>query len=688
MKPSSLTPIFFSGLVLAMFMGCSDNVATPSQPGTDFDVQTDTSYGDTTLPDIGYEDIGPSDTGQPDTHQPDVSSPDSSQPDADLPDADLPDADLPDADLPDTDLPDADLPDADLPDTDLPDTDAPIEGSVAFTEPVAATVYTNDSVDFVIEVIGDAEDIRLVTSDDTLIATLDATLSTTWSTVALDEGPYEVQIHYSVDGVDSVHDEVRTVIVDRTAPVIVSSTPEAGASDVDPATPITVTFNEPLDPASLTTDTVMVFIGPDLIASTFTLSADGLVLTLEFAPALAVQPYGASVVLDGITDLAGNETLTKFDWYVPSWIEETVNGALNLSMYTILEVNGVEYLIARQRPTASVMVFKATAGEWSEVASESFDSVTAVAATTKGDKIFIAISNLIIDGQTQDRSLRLLEFDTAHDTLIVKDGEPIFAKGAGDTALDLSVQDNDGIIVAAFGGDLYAFEFNGEDLIMIKSTIALDAYPDTRVENVKTQIDSDLKREIIFAQCTQRVDGVCRATSLRHLTRTALEDTWTQETGIFNVLPNVGDTCDKFIGFDGYLVDGGAPLGLMSYRTLCTEGIPAAQARTGSGFSLPNSGQLNLADRLPGQDLDSIYTPFVAAGSAPSSYNSYYVLYAATNRLELARYQDWVSTVDTGLTPGLTPGTQYVEPGLFYTSQGLLVVFSFGTSTHIFRVND
>lgn len=103
----------------------------------------------------------------------------------------------------------------------------------------------------------------------------------TWSTLDRDEGSYESGLRFDVDGVEQLDSDIRTVIVDRSPPTIVSSTPEQDAEHVPAAPPITVTFSEPLLADSVTTETVKLSLGGQEIDYTVTLSGDGLTVTLR-----------------------------------------------------------------------------------------------------------------------------------------------------------------------------------------------------------------------------------------------------------------------------------------------------------------------------------------------------------------------------------------------------------------------
>lgn len=150
-----------------------------------------------------------------------------------------------------------------------------------------------------------------------------------WSTtVALAEGAHALWAQaLSGTGVLSAASDPATVVVDRTAPKVVSRAPAPGASNVWSRDPITVTFDEPIAPfdpvtsaAGVATLSVATGSAPALSAQ---LSLDGKVLTLV-PGVLPAVPNRLSVTLGGgIRDLAGNAlgAPDPWSWDVPAWQE-------------------------------------------------------------------------------------------------------------------------------------------------------------------------------------------------------------------------------------------------------------------------------------------------------------------------------------------------------------------------------
>jgi hypothetical protein len=99
---------------------------------------------------------------------------------------------------------------------------------------------------------------------------------------------------------------------DVEAPTITSTNPAHGATDIARNTTISVTFSEPIDPASATTTSfIVVANGSTAIAGTVAVSGS----TATFTPA-AQLPFGTYVarVTTAIQDLSGNNLVAPFQW--------------------------------------------------------------------------------------------------------------------------------------------------------------------------------------------------------------------------------------------------------------------------------------------------------------------------------------------------------------------------------------
>jgi hypothetical protein len=110
--------------------------------------------------------------------------------------------------------------------------------------------------------------------------------------------------------------------VDRVAPVITAFTPANGTSLVNTASPgITVTFSEPVNPATLATSpistaTFKVTSGtpPILVSGTVSLDDTGTVATFTSSLPLQYGTIYTATVTTGVRDIVGNALATGSSW--------------------------------------------------------------------------------------------------------------------------------------------------------------------------------------------------------------------------------------------------------------------------------------------------------------------------------------------------------------------------------------
>ncbi len=88
---------------------------------------------------------------------------------------------------------------------------------------------------------------------------------------------------------------------DTTAPTVVTTSPANGSTSVPRTTPISITFSEPIDSASVTNAAFALDNGV-----TGTITVSGAVATLTPTPALPALTTITGTVSTGIRDLAGN----------------------------------------------------------------------------------------------------------------------------------------------------------------------------------------------------------------------------------------------------------------------------------------------------------------------------------------------------------------------------------------------
>lgn len=197
--------------------------------------------------------------------------------------------------------------------------------SVSFQEPTASTVHTRAPVRFRVQVTGStAQRVELLQGEQ-LLAELTPPYEYTWDTASLGEGSYPVTARATAeDGSGTAVSPVRTVVVDRTPPAVLSQVPAAGEDNIFIEDPITLTFSEPLLASTLTDASVRLsdgsFSGYDKLLAP---SADGRTLTVTTKTTLSAPDELFVILRPDVTDLAGNPIDDLFyaseSWRLPPW---------------------------------------------------------------------------------------------------------------------------------------------------------------------------------------------------------------------------------------------------------------------------------------------------------------------------------------------------------------------------------
>lgn len=171
------------------------------------------------------------------------------------------------------------------------------------------------------------DQVELVRGDVT-IATLVSPFEYTWDTVGLAEGSYRITARTVWKG-RTFESPAHTVVVDRTAPKVVTTSPSGTNVSIKEGGEVKVVFSEPVLASSVPDDT---FIGDD---GSFrgVLSEDGLVLTTSVSAHAPSTPK-MSLNLEGLTDLAGNpvdspggKPTLDWTWTLPPFLSYQVDAA-------------------------------------------------------------------------------------------------------------------------------------------------------------------------------------------------------------------------------------------------------------------------------------------------------------------------------------------------------------------------
>lgn len=91
---------------------------------------------------------------------------------------------------------------------------------------------------------------------------------------------------------------------DNTAPSVLAVSPNSDTTDVDPASTVRVTFDEPINQSTLTSNNIALYTDGQVIKPSISRSSDGTEVTLSAA--LPSSSLVSVVITDDITDLSGN----------------------------------------------------------------------------------------------------------------------------------------------------------------------------------------------------------------------------------------------------------------------------------------------------------------------------------------------------------------------------------------------
>jgi Bacterial Ig domain/Bacterial Ig-like domain len=183
-----------------------------------------------------------------------------------------------------------------------------IPPTVSITSP-DTNVFTKGTVSLQLAVTGEPTSVELL-KDGAVLATLSAPYTYTWDTTTEAEKAYSITAKASKAGTADVVSAARQITVDRTVPRVAFQVPTAGATSVQLSDDIALTFNEQILSSSITDTTVKLEVDafPTALALTRTASLNsvGTKLTIKATSTPAAYPAPMNVVLNGMTDLAGN----------------------------------------------------------------------------------------------------------------------------------------------------------------------------------------------------------------------------------------------------------------------------------------------------------------------------------------------------------------------------------------------
>ncbi len=209
------------------------------------------------------------------------------------------------------------------------------DGAITLVSPTDE-VITNGAVTLVFEVGDDVESLTLLV-DGTPGASVTSPYVHELDTASLAEDRHSIGVEYVVDGETRRAEDLLSIVVDRSAPILLGSTPTDGDSAVPNGGPIRLTFSESIDPASLSQ--LVAEIGGQ--TGTVSLESDSEVV-IDFDWSALLPPYDATLDYSGLQDAAGNSTSGTIQWTAPKYLSASPG---DLSMPFWYVADGVEYVI-------------------------------------------------------------------------------------------------------------------------------------------------------------------------------------------------------------------------------------------------------------------------------------------------------------------------------------------------------
>lgn len=195
-----------------------------------------------------------------------------------------------------------------------------------------ADLYTNSNVTIQLVISGGVPNEVVLLANDTTLVSLTAPYTYVWDTSSVSEGSYALKAEAKLTGA-TFASPLRTVTVDRTAPEIISRTPNPNNLNVAVTTPIAVTFSEAVKASTVTDSHVVLAVSSVVTNKTLSLNQAGDTLAIEPSSSLDV-PNSLEVSLStAITDRAGNALSLPADawtWTTPFWLQ--LGGALDIDV--------------------------------------------------------------------------------------------------------------------------------------------------------------------------------------------------------------------------------------------------------------------------------------------------------------------------------------------------------------------
>ncbi|MFP2960717.1 Ig-like domain-containing protein [Myxococcus sp. 1LA] len=143
-----------------------------------------------------------------------------------------------------------------------------------------------------------------------------------WSMESLDEGTHSFAARVTFGDLRIMSD-ASTLTVDRKAPRLVSQAPLPGAQTALVRHPIQAVFSEPIEPASVTTDSVKLWSNGSEVPVELLLSPERTSLTLRPLGSVPVDTVMSVTLTESVTDVAGNALaapVASWEWTYPAYL--------------------------------------------------------------------------------------------------------------------------------------------------------------------------------------------------------------------------------------------------------------------------------------------------------------------------------------------------------------------------------
>lgn len=328
--------------------------------------------------------------------------------------------------------------------------------SVSFAAPADGTV-TNVSVLQVALVVDGDPALVALEIDGQRVAELTAPWTYAWDLAQEDEGPHELRA-LAANTAGVIESAPLRVVVDRTAPLLLSTSPSDEAEHVRFDARVRLRLSEEVVGLDASTLTFATDPGGVALSPSFSSDLDGLEVWVDLTP-LPIAPTDVVAFLGtGVSDLAGNALAPEtFRWHVPVFLVDEVTDTGSYSdiavaindddALTVAFVEGTDIVVRRRLPE----------GLWSELERRTPADLRPKAPGDRLALVATAEGSVLAWRDGDAVRARRYTTDTAYDLGVRAD------EAGGGVDRPALVVDADGAVIAVFdeAGSLRARRFGG-----------------------------------------------------------------------------------------------------------------------------------------------------------------------------------------------------------------------------------